>query len=111
MWPGPILGRELMVAARRRQTYQFRASVAFLVLLTIGGNYLYWYFNNHGDFSVREMAQFCQSTFGFLVFVQAVVTAFLVPELVAKGIGQERERRTLEYLLASPLGAGEIVVG
>ena len=35
----------------------------------------------------------------------------LTPALVADAIASERVRKTLHYLLASPLGSGEIVLG
>lgn len=108
---GPILARELIGVARRPRTYRRRVTIALLVLLAIGGNYLGWYYWNGEQFSIRQMALFAQMTFALLVTIQALLTIIIVPELVARVIAEEKERRSLECLLSTPLSSREIILG
>ena len=111
MSPGPILSRELLTAARRRETYRRRGLLAVLVLLFIGMGYLTTYFREWKEFSIREMAALAQIVFGNLVFLQVCLTTSLVPRLVAGVLAEEKERRTLSGVLTTRLSSAEIVLG
>ena len=49
--------------------------------------------------------------FGDVVWLQAIVILLLTPAFVAGTIAEDRQRKVLSYLLASPLSGAEIVLG
>ena len=57
------------------------------------------------------MAFFAESPCAQLVAIQALLTIVIVPELVARAIAEEKERRSLECLLTTPLSSREIILG
>ena len=57
------------------------------------------------------MARLGQSLFATFATVQGIAVLFLTPTLVAGVIADERQRKTLHYLLASRLSSGEIILG
>ena len=58
-----------------------------------------------------EMADFGQQIFIAFAIVQAVVVLLLTPALVGGAIADERQRKTLHYLLTSELSSAEIILG
>src|SRR6185312_5797959 len=58
-----------------------------------------------------ETALLGTSLFGTVFWLQSIAVLFLTPALLAGAIAEDRQRRVLDYLLASPLNAAEIVLG
>ncbi len=97
-----------------------------LVLVVVPAAVIYSYLNNPDDSNLRVMAQYYEPTFDLtqdpvLFLVQKTLTDFFglflilpvfVPILISsQAVAGEKERRTLEPLLASPITAIELVVG
>ena len=61
--------------------------------------------------TIREMAEFGAGMFSTFATVQGIAILLLTPALIAGVIADERQRKTLYYLLASRLTSGEIVLG
>src|SRR5580658_4753386 len=108
---GPILGCELRVVARRAKSYRQRSSLAIALLLAVGISLYAVQRATGGRLSVQETALFAQYVFSAVLTIQVMLTIGLVPALVAGAIAQERERRTLDSLLATRLTSAEIVLG
>jgi ABC-type transport system involved in multi-copper enzyme maturation permease subunit len=114
MLPGPVFHAELMTTARRRRFYAARF-VYGLVLL-----FLVWQYGPasltpadtaDGVLSISQMARLGRILFQTFAITQGIAVVFFTPVLVAGVIADERQRKTLQYLLASRLSSGEIVVG
>ncbi len=107
---GPILRCELRLVAQRAKSYRQRASLAIALSLAVGTSLLFVQRATGGSLSVQETALFAEYVFSGVATIQVVLTIGLVPALVAVTIAQERERRTLESLLATRLSSAEIVL-
>lgn len=59
----------------------------------------------------NQMSRFANSFFGTFMVLQFLVVCFLTPAYVAGCITDEKERKTLEFLLATDLRSREIVFG
>jgi ABC-type transport system involved in multi-copper enzyme maturation permease subunit len=115
MLPGPVFAVEMITTARRRRYYAIRLLYGIILLLIIWQSYL----SNFGwsepspwrEYSVHQMSAFARSTYIAFVMTQGITIAVLTPALVAGVIADEKQRKTLHYLLASALSGGEIVLG
>ncbi|MGE0609604.1 MAG: ABC transporter permease subunit [Pirellulales bacterium] len=107
---GPIFSIELMTAGRRARFVALRGIYAGFLLATLCISY-----SSFTDFdynsATRGRANFAQGFFQLFAWVQLGAVLVLGPGLTAGTIAQERERRTLDYLLASDLRSGEIILG
>jgi ABC-type transport system involved in multi-copper enzyme maturation permease subunit len=114
MLPGPVFYAELLTSSRRIRHYFTRALYGLIILAIITQAY-YSRFNTTlfgaPEVPIREMAGFGQSIFSTFVFCQGVAAIVLTPALVAGAIADERQRKTLHYLLTSRLNGAEIVLG
>ncbi len=109
---GPIFSIELMTAGRRARFVLLRGVYAGLLLAALWlsyGSFTDFRFGA-GQFTDGR-ANFAQSFFRLFAWVQLGAVLTLGPGLTAGTIAQERERRTLDYLLASDLNSGEIILG
>lgn len=124
---GPILFYDLIRSARRGRHVFFRclylaALLSMLFLLYVnffGSRYVTNRFG--GDavegswmgqrLSPNEMAEFANKFFETFVMVQFVVIVLLTPGCTAGAIAEEKERKTMDYLLSSDLRPMEIVLG
>ncbi|AGA30451.1 ABC transporter permease [Singulisphaera acidiphila] len=115
MLPGPVFNVELLTTARRIRYYVFRSIYGVTLLYFIwqnGPEYRAWRFQSHvGELSIQEMARLGWTLFTTILIVQSVAVLLLTPALVAGVIAEERQRKTLHYLLASRLSSGEIILG
>ena len=116
MLPGPVFFYELRSAARRRRAYLLRALLGlFLLYLILQSTERYATFAYRGDrnqeYTAGELAQIGLSLWTSVISVQAIVILLLTPTFVAATIAEDRQRKVLVYLLASPLSGAEIVLG
>jgi ABC-type transport system involved in multi-copper enzyme maturation permease subunit len=115
MLPGPVFFHELRAAARRRRSFVVRAAIGLMLLYIVATPARWWYYGPRSgpdrEYSPGELAMIGQSLFSSVVWVQAIVILTLTPALVAGAIAEERQRKVLSYLLASPLSGAEIVLG
>ena len=114
MTPGPVFNAELLTTARRPRYYVIRFAYGLIILFQIYLSYqsrAWMLSSGQGTLRIRDMADFGQSLFTTFAVVQAVVIVFLTPALVGGAIADERQRKTLHYLLTSQLSSAQIVVG
>ena len=57
------------------------------------------------------MATIGSGLFAAILWLQGIVILFLTPAFLAGAIAEDRQRKVLFYLLASPLSGAEIVLG
>jgi ABC-type transport system involved in multi-copper enzyme maturation permease subunit len=109
MLMGPVFRAELLRTGRRRRYYFLRFLYGALLLLVFWSSYEgeFW---NRSIITITEMAQFGESTFITFAIVQLVTVLVLVPPLFAGTITDEKQRKTLHYLMASQLSSGEIIL-
>lgn len=110
---GPIFGKELRTAARRRRNYLLRVAYLGGLLLFL----LLAYTSTRSDFggSTSARAQ-AQEQLGrvFFVFFSMFCTgamALIGPVVTSTAINGERQAKTLHVLLMTPLTAWQIVSG
>ncbi|SIO07745.1 ABC-2 family transporter protein [Singulisphaera sp. GP187] len=115
MLPGPVFNAELLTTARRTRYFVVRFIYGAILLYFIWRNdpdHGAWGFRRTaGELSIREMARLGWALFLTILIVQSVAVLLLTPTLVAGVIAEERQRKTLHYLLASRLSSGEIILG
>jgi ABC-type transport system involved in multi-copper enzyme maturation permease subunit len=105
---GPVFFYDMVRSARRGRYILLRCAYACLLLLV-----LFWVFTTafrYHDNSLQTMSQLAESYFESIMLVQLLAVLLLTPVYVAGAIADEKERRTLEYLLATDLRNREIVL-
>jgi ABC-type transport system involved in multi-copper enzyme maturation permease subunit len=111
---GPVLFYDLVRNARRARTYVFRCAYLALLLFflwSIVGSQLERHQYYRGAPDPKQMAALAESFFATYMGVQFGLALFLTPAYVAGAISEEKERKTLEFLLATDLDSREIVLG
>src|SRR6516225_8182410 len=106
MFPGPFLKREMVTSVRCARVVRDRLIALLLVAGGVAGCVVVW-----DRTSVREAAWFALVAFGLTAFAQAGIAIGLVVGSVAPAIASERDRKSLDALLATQLSSAEIVVG
>jgi ABC-type transport system involved in multi-copper enzyme maturation permease subunit len=118
---GPVFFYDLVRTARRNQQIAHR--VLYAVFLTAVLFIVYWSWFPYSTFeldrlvqgveiaSLKEKARFAASFFTSFMVVQSLVVAVVTPAYTAGAITDEKEKRTLEFLLATDLTNREIVIG
>jgi ABC-type transport system involved in multi-copper enzyme maturation permease subunit len=105
---GPVLFYDMIRAARRGRYILFRTIYAvflLLFLLSVWGNLSVYRVHSH-----REAAYMAEEFFTSFMLMQIVIVAALTPAYVAGSIAEEKEKKTLEYMLATDLHNREIVL-
>lgn len=109
---GPLFPWELARLSRRRQHFLARTLPAFLFLACVGSMFFgasEWS-RAHLQGS-RAQAQFTQNGFQVVIVFQLLVSVILTPGYFATAIADERDRRTLDDMLTTPLARREILFG
>ena len=78
------------------------------MLLIFGRVPRFW---DETEMSFREVAQLGLATFGVVAYVEIMTVLGLTPVLVAGVIADETQRKTLHFVLSTPLPSSEIVLG
>jgi ABC-type transport system involved in multi-copper enzyme maturation permease subunit len=116
---GPVFFYEVVRVGRRRSTFAVRFLYALLVAALLVMMYLSWLEDN-GYFNAarraqliqtNELSKFASAFFETFVVVQYLTVMLLTPVYVGGAIAVEKERKTLEFLLATDLRNREIVFG
>jgi ABC-type transport system involved in multi-copper enzyme maturation permease subunit len=108
---GPVLIFDMIRTGRRGRHILIRALYVLLLLLILFIVYsasLPW--ENLSRFSPRDLAEFAAGFFYIFMGIQLLAVFWLTPAYTAGAIALEKERRTLEYLLATDLRNREIVL-
>jgi ABC-type transport system involved in multi-copper enzyme maturation permease subunit len=111
MLGGPLFEFELLTTPRKKRFYAVRAAYALLILFVFWQIHAIWYAGTDGVMTTRQMASFAYSIFASVALAQMVLILVLIPALVAGAIADEKQRKTLHYLLTSRLSGAEIVLG
>lgn len=109
----PMLFYDLVRLARRRQLIGVRCLYATGILLLVTWQYLDW--GGRLSFSAslpagRQLSFFAEQFFNKFMIFQFLFIFFLVPAATAGGIAEEKQRRTLEFLLTTSLSNRDIVL-
>jgi ABC-type transport system involved in multi-copper enzyme maturation permease subunit len=109
---GPVLIYDLICIARRRRYLLVRCLYALALAFILGWLYLMWHLRSDrvGRVSVQDLAELGQQFFFTFMSIQFVVVILLTPAYVAGAIAEEKDRKTLEFLLATDLRNREIVL-
>ena len=102
----PVLSRELLVNLRSPRSFAFQ--FVYVCVLAVGV-YFAWPKTESGITQVSSGA--AQSLFDLFFFGQFFLVALVAPTFAAGTISGEKERKTYELLLASPLQPSTILVG
>lgn len=106
---GPVFFFEILCGSRR-WVHLTRSIYACLLLSAIIYIYLIE-FHTYDPENLREQAEMAGSFFLVFFGIQMLLVGLLTPVLVAGSIAEEKERRTLEFVLATDLRGREIVLG
>jgi ABC-type transport system involved in multi-copper enzyme maturation permease subunit len=113
---GPVLAYDVLRNARRGRFILMRWLYAIGLLLLLLWVYSIWraegFYRSQGlanDY--REMTRLGESYFVAFSITQFLAVALLTPAYVAGAIAEEKEKKTLEFLLATDLENREIVFG
>src|SRR5262245_5805633 len=111
---GPVLFYDLIRVGRRSRYFLFRVGYVGILLVLLIWVYLvspYSELASYNDAPVlQRMARFAENLFSVFMIVQLVLTLILTPAYIAGAIAEEKDRKTLEYLLATDLRNREIVL-
>ena len=117
---GPLFYWELVRLARRGQDARARFILAGSLFVVLGLLTVAYFpdtpirelfTGTSQSLSLEQSARFGNSFAVTFVIGQMLVLALLTPAYAAGGISEEKERRTLDYVLASDLTSREIVFG
>jgi ABC-type transport system involved in multi-copper enzyme maturation permease subunit len=115
---GPVFTYEITRLGRRRLTFILRLLYVLGVLGLLALMYLAWledigYFSGRGLDRVpsERLSNFATTFFYAFIGVQYAVVVLLTPAYVAGTVADEKERKTLEFLLATDLRNREIIFG
>jgi hypothetical protein len=112
---GPVLLYEGLRAARRPRFFLLRWLYAIGLLILLLWVHWVWGLNEYHAAAVqnayRQQARLAEQFFYAFALVQFAAVVLLTPAYVAGGVAEEKERKTLEFLLATDLRGREIVFG
>jgi ABC-type transport system involved in multi-copper enzyme maturation permease subunit len=106
----PIFRRELMAAARRGRLQWDRSFFAAILLAIVLGTFGSWYYREGWHASHHLMSGVAIQSFNLILAVHGIYILGSAT-MGAVAIAGEKDRRTLDFLLATRLGNAEIVVG
>jgi ABC-type transport system involved in multi-copper enzyme maturation permease subunit len=106
---GPVFRAELLRTARRRRYYALRVVYGLLILFIIWAGYE-GAIRGKTTITIDEAAEFAEGTFEAFATVQLIAILVMIPALFGGAIADEKQRKTLHYLMASRLSSFEIVV-
>jgi ABC-type transport system involved in multi-copper enzyme maturation permease subunit len=116
---GPVFFYDLVRTARQGRTFLLRGAYAFALLVVLSLVYAH-YLGGGGPADslfgeahagIGELAEFGSGFFLTFLGVQLGAVFLLTPAFTAAAVAEEKEKKTLEYLLVSDLRNREIVLG
>lgn len=112
---GPVLAFDALRVGRKRRQFWFRTGYA--VFLSIAFLWVYFAWLTFGSHTAGErvppkvLSGLAETYFSIFMVVQFILVCVLTPASVAGAVADEKERRTLEFLLATDLRDREILFG
>src|SRR5262249_25060880 len=115
MLSGPVLQFDLLAIARRKRYYAVRLAYGLFLLWIVWECYPSGPagspFPDGKGPTINEARDIAQRVFLSVAAAQVFSVLAITPALVAGVIADEKQRKTLQYLLASPLSSAEVVLG
>src|SRR3954452_10256340 len=112
---GPVLAYDVLRVGRRPRQIWFRLAYAILLAILFTWVYFTWYemarYRGAGQIRPKDLSRLAETFFSVYMVVQFILVCILTPAAVAGAIAEEKERRTLEFLLATDLRDREILFG
>jgi ABC-type transport system involved in multi-copper enzyme maturation permease subunit len=109
MLMGPVFRAELLRSARQRHYYALRLVYGLILLLMVWVNFERMR-QERRVARLADVAAFATRTFESFAVVQLIAVLLLVPPVFGGAIADEKQRKTLHYLMASQLSSGEIML-
>jgi ABC-type transport system involved in multi-copper enzyme maturation permease subunit len=109
MLMGPVFRAELLRTARQRRYYAMRLAYGLLLLVLVWTGYEQMR-QGQPVTHLSDIATFATDTFVAFAVVQLITVLSLVPPVFGGAIADEKQRKTLHYLMASQLSSGEILL-
>jgi ABC-type transport system involved in multi-copper enzyme maturation permease subunit len=107
---GPVLFYDLVTSSRRVRYILLRCLYAGALLLVLSMAYSQFQLRSR-IFAGKDLAKFAETFFHVFMIVQFVAVGLLTPAFCAGAIAEEKERHTMEFLLATSLRDRDIVLG
>jgi ABC-type transport system involved in multi-copper enzyme maturation permease subunit len=112
---GPVLFYDLVRIGRQRRYLLLRFLSVVGLTSILGWVYFLWrmeltYRPDRAAPSIQDVAQLAETLFYTFAIVQLFVVAILTPAYTAGAIADEKDRKTLEFILATDLRNREIVL-
>jgi ABC-type transport system involved in multi-copper enzyme maturation permease subunit len=107
----PILWYDLVRTSRRARTYFVRG--AYLLILFAVLAMMYWSesIGRYGRPSNSQVARFASDFFYTFLITQFVLMVLLTPAYTAGAVADEKQKKTIQFLLVTDLRSYEIVLG
>ena len=105
---GPVLFYDMIRTSRRSRYALMRLVYAALLLFVLCTMFMSMDFANRVN--RRDSALLAEQFFGVFMLVQLTIVILLTPAYVAGAISEEKDRKTLEFMLATDLHNREIVL-
>ena len=110
MLMGPVFRAELLRTARQRRYYVLRLLYALVLLFIVSAGYEHLRRSSVGGASVADVARYASQTFISFALFQFVTVLLLIPAVFGGAIADEKQRKTLHYMMASRLSSREIIL-
>ena len=108
---GPVLFYDLVRTARRGRYILLRIAYGLLLLFVLWSTYASFSEGFRGNsIPAQEISKVASTFFFYFLIAQLAVVVLLTPAFTASAIAEEKERKTLEFLLATDLRNREIVL-
>jgi ABC-type transport system involved in multi-copper enzyme maturation permease subunit len=112
---GPVLFFDLVRIGRQRRYFLLRfLTILGLTAVLFWVYFMWWmdkyFFRGGRGPSIQDMAQLAEFLFWTFLYVEFVLVTVLTPAYVAGAIADEKDRKTLEFILATDLRDREIVL-
>jgi ABC-type transport system involved in multi-copper enzyme maturation permease subunit len=108
---GPLFLYEIIRETRRSRYFLLRI-YCYVMLFVLTMAALMWSISGtRANMTVAEAAGGAQLIAGMLLCAHLILVTLMVPVYVGGAVSEDKERRTLEYLMATELGSNEIVLG
>src|SRR5262245_43434234 len=111
---GPVFALDATRVGRRLSTFIVRWLYLFILVSVLGVFFLSWRPDLPGSGEVADpsvIAGFAENFFWLYALTQFLAVVFFTPAFTAVAITDEKERKTLDFLLATDLTGREIVFG
>ena len=109
---GPVLRYDLVCTARRARYFVMRFFYALLLFLVLYVFYIVKLKSITTEKIAHKLLIDFAELFSYIyLLIQYLLVLIMTPAYVGSAIAEEKERRTLEFLLATDLRSQEIIFG